>query len=231
MRFKKSYKQVENALAAKDREIVRLMSRDGPQSDPPSYSPPSKDLPVVQHILLALNHLSVLAPRERRFPEVVVKFATALHAISARSYQLLREVLPFPSARRLQDSTRPDNTFIISALDEETGSEVLPAHLQECRKRNKIPDDEQVRCTLAFEATSLTATGLPGKETDSGSSFAFMTLPLVSRRPVLLVRSIARLSGKINDNILRTKDDLGQRWLQVVSHVLSRVLMVCRERR
>jgi hypothetical protein len=96
---------------------------------------------------------------------------------------------------------------MICAVSETFGNQDLMPYLQDYRERHKIPR-RPLPCTLAFDATPITATGLQVKGKDSGSCFAFFMLPLDHRCPDLLVRSIAREHGKITLDILRVKDDI-----------------------
>jgi hypothetical protein len=129
MRLSKRVKKLEKDLAERDSELAerdleigRLRAVVESLPIPPSSPPPATDGTIAQHILHELNVQINRNPKQRRFSPELVKFASALHAISAQAYRLLREVLPFPSAPRLQDLMRPVKTMIMTALDEQTGS-------------------------------------------------------------------------------------------------------------
>jgi hypothetical protein len=204
MRLHKRIKKLVRDLAERDREIARLNTLVR-VSLPCSPDPPVDDAPIGLQILQELTKQMPLDPTLRRFSSVMATFSFSLHAISARAYRQLREVLPFPSPRRLQDLTRPAKAMIAAAVDEKTGHAALPDSLRDYRAKCNL-GNRQVFCTLAFDATSVTATGFPGK--DSGSSFAFLMLPLDHRDSNLLVRSIGRPRGKIADDIIAMKETL-----------------------
>jgi hypothetical protein len=207
MRLDKKIKQLIKDLAERDREIARLDTLLHVKLATCSPDLPVENASIPIQILQELTRQMPIDPKLRRFSSVLVTFSFSLHAVSARAYRQLREVLPFPSSRRLQDLARPEKAMIAAAVDQETGSAALPDYLRDYRIRYQLVD-QRVLCTLAFDATSVTATGLPRKETDAGSSFAFLMLPLDHRYSNLLVRSIVRQNGKITDDIIFMKDEL-----------------------
>jgi hypothetical protein len=158
-------------------------------------------------MLLELNDLATHHPKARRFSSEMIEFGYTLNAISARSYRHGCGVFPFPSARTIFNHFQGEKAIIRCALSECPDLAPLKEFLHEFRGRERLPEG-LIACTLAFDATSVTATGLPNASHKGGSSFAFMMLPLDHRIPDLLIRSIVRPNGKMNKGVLAAKDEL-----------------------
>jgi hypothetical protein len=203
--LKREISERERLIRDQGREILELKKQW--QFPPSSREVPSEQMEVGHHVLAELNHLICVSPKQRRFSGELTQFAYSLHMISPRAYRYIREVLPLPSPRSVSNWLEPLKATIAAALDEKTGPANLPAFLEQYRSQHEIPD-RPFHCTLAFDATSVTATGLPGKANDSGSCFAFIMLPLDHRCPNLLIRSIRRPCGQIRADINDAKDQL-----------------------
>jgi hypothetical protein len=159
----------------------------------------------LQHqIRKELTELAGVPSQIRRFYEVMEKLCSGIHGISPQAYGYLRNVLSFPSPRHFTDCSRPEKEPVIRTVDETTGTMLLAPYLRSYFAQYRM-SSARTPCTLAFDALSITGTGLPGKANNCGSAFAFMMLPLNHRYQDIFIRSIARPSGKINADVLAMK--------------------------
>jgi hypothetical protein len=92
--------------------------------------------------------------------------------------------------------------------------------LSDYRQREGLSDAEPVNCALAFDATSVSSTGVLQNESRGHGCFAFIILSLDHRLSDLLIRSISDVTGRMDSQVLRIKSDL--------FHVLTETGFVCR---
>jgi hypothetical protein len=83
----------------------------------------------------------------------------------------------------------------------------LPKYLQEYRTAEGFGPYEQIPATLAFDATPVSSTGI-GQSWSTGSSFAFILLPLDHSHKQLVIKSAWHKNGKINQEVRDLRDKL-----------------------
>jgi hypothetical protein len=83
----------------------------------------------------------------------------------------------------------------------------LAALLNEYRVQCKIPPEFIMPSTIAFDATSVSDTGIPSRK-GLQNCFSFVLLPLYYYCPDLLLHSISHGTGRIDDQVLQAKDIL-----------------------
>jgi hypothetical protein len=135
------------------------------------------------------------------------KFAFLLNNASPKAYRILREVLPFPSVTAIRTfwlTTIADTRCRIEGDLEDCN---VPELLNEYRAYCDIPSDAVIPCTLGFGATSVTETGIVTNKMYQ-NSFSFLVCPLSHDRPDLLVHSMPHATGRIDAEVLATKDEL-----------------------
>jgi hypothetical protein len=137
----------------------------------------------------------------------MLKITFALCAISPRAYQFIRELLPFSSEATIAEFIQSESKVLRHCLTDfpQTGlAELLSGY----RQREGLSEAEPVNRTLAFDATSVSSTGVLQNESRGQSCFVFMILPLDHRLSDLLIRSIPPITGRIDSQVLRIKSDL-----------------------
>jgi hypothetical protein len=223
MRFEKHVKNLKQKIADRDKVLKRqgkllaqytrvVKAQPVPSEQTETQPTPSTDnisstgSKLQDKILDELRKLASSPPSGRRYSEEMLEFGYTLNAISAQAYRHLRAVLPFPSARIVSERFKSDKETIAMVLREEADLTPLKNYLRDFRSREQMPEG-LVKSTLAFDATSVTATGI-GSSLKSGSSFAYLLLPMDHRYPDLLIRSILRTDGKMKPDIIASKDKL-----------------------
>jgi hypothetical protein len=135
------------------------------------------------------------------------KLGFALHTASPKCYRLLREFLPFPSVPTITDCLGPEKTLLTRTLMEDDRG-LVSELLKEYRRCSNIDDNVFVSCTLAFDALSVSQTGVKVTNMCSEYSFGFVLPPLNHTLPDLLIRSVPHGTGRIDDRILKMRDEL-----------------------
>jgi hypothetical protein len=148
-----------------------------------------------------------LDANRRTYSSELRDFSYALHAISPKAYNLARLILPLPSVNTSVRHAQQETSFIKSAIGGVLGSDVA-SYLQYWRQQQNIEQNHPFHCTLAFDATGVTSTGLTRKFSPCGYCFAFMMLPLDHAYPDLLIRSMSHRHGKIDKDIREMRDKL-----------------------
>jgi hypothetical protein len=155
-------------------------------------------------IIHELSTLVDIAPRQRRFSPELYKICSCIQTVSPAAYRILREVLPLPSYQAIDHQWRSRRELIKSCL---TDAGKVPTLLGDYRSRHQIPDTDRIPCTLSFDATSVSQTGITNLR-NVQHCFAFMLLPLSHSLPHSLIHSNPHPSGKIDQKILETRDSL-----------------------
>jgi hypothetical protein len=165
------------------------------------------DESLTQVLLDELAQIARLPGCQRSYSEALKKAAFALHTLSPKCYRLLREFLLFPSVSTIDERFQPEKKVIRKCLKGQDMTKVSEL-LRDYRIRYSVPEDLKLYCTLAFDATSASQTGIKVKNKFSENSFAFMMLPLSHIWPDLLIHSIPHASGRIDDEIRGIRDKL-----------------------
>lgn len=194
-------------LASELQEAYRSMSPDVPAEG----SSTAEEADVRRQILSELVARQAEDPNRRRYSDTLKEFAYVLHALSPKAHAFVRQALPLPSVATIVTHAEEETMRITRALGGPDGVPIGPSlseYLQQYRHTEEIPDGNICRCTLSFDATSATATGIKGRWSQSGSCFAFLMLPLDHRYPDLLIRSVYHKTGKIDAAIREIRNAL-----------------------
>jgi hypothetical protein len=209
--LKKEISQFKRKLSYVNRNmrIVLANKEDEDTVSPESEPQHAESLGKPRDILDELCRLVDVLPTQRRYSEKLVKFSFMLMVTSGLAYRILRSYgLPFPTVDTIKHHLGVELGAIKTCLQHPEGAN-LAALLSEYRVECKIPDDFIMPSTLAFDATSVSNTGIPTKK-KLQSCFSSVLLPLFHRCPDLLVHSMPHGSGRIDEQVLGIKDKLVQ---------------------
>jgi hypothetical protein len=207
--------QDNERLIGENEKLAQRVARLSQHLPPPAFAPPAPsvsldDAPepsLAAQIINELIQLSSTAANGQSFSDSMIDLPEALSAISPRASRVLREVFPFQSPRTLFSDLTPEKLVIGKALADSPDMNPLIGYLFDYRAREGLLP-ETIGCTLAFDAAAVTATGLRAHPGKTASTFTFLLLPLDHRYPDLPLRSVPRIHGKINGDILKIKDQL-----------------------
>jgi hypothetical protein len=177
-------------------------------------------LPLTQALLR--NMLLNARKHNKTYEDFELEIAFVLHAMNSAAYRLFRFVFygTLPCESKINDFIRSEREEILKCVTSASRSrpgvmgyrdesmvklldrELLKKFLLEYRDMMGIREGVVVRCTLAFDATAATQTGLPKKGEASPSCFAFLLLPLDHSLPDLLLQSVAHNTGRIDETIV-----------------------------
>jgi hypothetical protein len=169
-----------------------------PMEDP--EEPPS----IQEQFLGALCALAEVDANQREYPEFVKRICWMLRSLDPKSYRAWHELLPLPCETTLASYMREEKLAAASAL---SGEDALTEYLQAYRSGLHITNTAEPS-VLAFDATAVSATGVRLTKKRTESCFAFLLLRLEHRLPHLLVKSLLWPKGKMNDDILKKKEEL-----------------------
>jgi hypothetical protein len=180
-----------------------------PPPEPWAGPPPIIDTPhtLQQEIIQELLALDTTKPRGRRYSETLILFSFLLHTLSPKAYRCASEVLALPAESTIATRMACRKNDLSGAI-RGTGPGLLDLHLNRYRESQCIPPARPISCTLAFDAASVTSTGILTKPGQPGSVFSFLMLPLDHRQPDLLVRSVPHQHGHIDGDIMKVKTDI-----------------------
>jgi hypothetical protein len=181
---------------------------DGSDDGSPDDSDVIYDRHTIKEELLRelLDH-DTTNPKARRYSKNLCLFAFALQTISARAYRFIRTILAFPSRNTVVAHMASRKALLRQAIDN-SNIHAIMAHLRRYRITERIDPKQPISCTLAFDAASVTASGIPGKDRKNRSRFAFLLLPLDHRRPDLLLQSVSHPTGRMDKTILLKKEQI-----------------------
>jgi hypothetical protein len=157
-------------------------------------------------LMAELIELKNRPSKQRRYSVELCKFGFLLDKTCAQSYRILIELLPFPTGETVDRHFANERRAIMNSIQ---SPENLPSLLNEYRQNWSIPPGQIVPSTLAFDATSVSNTGIQVRKSFE-NCFAFVLLPLQYSLPDLLVHSMAHGTGRVDDRVLATKDALIQ---------------------
>jgi hypothetical protein len=155
-----------------------------------------------------LRSLANVAKNLRRYSDRLGRICTALHDICPKVYRVLRQLFPLPSVTTITANWGSQRKELIAALAPEAVRDRVQL-LWDYRRHSNIPDDQRVLCTLAFDATSVSQTGI-SPEKVSENCFSFVMLPLDSQFEDLLLESFPHETGRMDKIVLGRRDQLCQ---------------------
>jgi hypothetical protein len=195
-------------IAQLNAELEKL--KDSLKSAPLGLSEPAVPLITaddIAHLLLKeLVDLMDQDPHARRYSKMMCDFASGLHVISPKAYDFACDTLPFPAVSTVLRRAEPEQIYVKEALGEK-GDIPLSKYLQDYSAMEKIPEEQMVPATLAFDATSVSLTGV-NQPWKTGSSFTFMLLSLDHRLPDAVLKYVKHPQGHIDLAILDLRDEL-----------------------
>jgi hypothetical protein len=184
-----------------DEDSVVSQSEDVPVDAIPADSPS-----IQQSLLNELNQLIELPKCRRRYSENIWKISFLLDRTSGLNYRVVCVLLPFPADRSVRGYWAPQRLAIMANL-QGSGLQSLEQLVSDYRRLWNL-GEECLPCTLAFDATSVTKTGIQDSKKPSEFCFAYMVLPLHCDFPDLLIHSNPHKTGRIDQSVLQTRDDL-----------------------
>jgi hypothetical protein len=196
--------QIPEIIVEIDENSIIPQSEELFEAVPMPVEPPTFNLP--NEIVNEMNQLLEVAKCRRRYSPDMWKFAFLLQKTSAQTYRLLAVVLPFPAERSVRAHFGSERHAIIEYL-QGSGLKNLQDLVAEYRRLWGIDNGQVVPSTLAFDATSVTNTGIQAKKR-SENCFAFILLPLDCHLPDLLIHSMPHKTGRIDQSVLQSRDDL-----------------------
>jgi hypothetical protein len=143
----------------------------------------------------------------RRYCPSMYKFSFLLNNASPKAYRILREVLPFPSVTSLTNYWHTEMLNYRDRIEGKLGCQDPEQLLEIYREYCAIPPEQGIPCTLGFDATTVSETGIITRKSYQ-NSFAFLVQPLHHELPDLLIHSMAHGTGRIDGIVLERKDNL-----------------------
>jgi hypothetical protein len=186
-------------------EIVASVAQE--ESPHPGSPPVQQGSNTPNDLLNEMNQLALVAKTRRRYSTNMWKFAFLIDRICPHDFPVLGAALPFPEDSSVRSHWKEERNVILKCV-QCSEPESLYRLLGDYRRVWEIPPGQFIPSTLAFDATSVSQTGIQSSRKSSENCFAFIVLPLECKFPDILVHSMPHATGRIDRSVLQERDKL-----------------------